>query len=65
MLSSPLHIVACATCNFDRTGEIGAAAEGSILFMIAVMFFMFGILGYTIFSFARKAKLAAQANPLP
>lgn len=51
--------LACSTCGFDRTGQIGAAADGSVLFLLAVVFFMFGILGYVIFYFARCARRAS------
>lgn len=51
--------LACSTCGFDRTGQLGAAADGSVLFLLAVVFFMFGILGYVIFYFARCARRAA------
>ena len=57
-MSALNHVLACATCGFDRSGQIGAAAEGSILFLLGVVFFMFGIFGYVIFSFARSARRA-------
>ena len=53
------HILACSTCGFDRSGIIGQAAENSILFLLVVTFAMLGMLGFVIFSFARKARKAA------
>lgn len=59
MTESLTPLLACSTCGFDRTGQIGAAADGSVLFLLAVVFFMFGILAYVIFYFAHAAQRAA------
>lgn len=59
------HIFACATCGFDRSSQMGAAAEGSILFLLGVIFAVLGTLLFVIFSFARKARQAAAQSPLP
>lgn len=61
MLATLTHL-ACSTCGFDRTGQIGSAAEGSIVFLLAVVFFLFSIFGYTIFSFARRCRRLAAAE---
>lgn len=60
---SPSNILACATCGFDRSGQIGQAASNSILFLLIVTFAMLGMLGFVIVSFSRKARRAPQPVP--
>ncbi len=58
MMIASRFLLGCATCGFDRSGQIGSAAEGSILFLLGVIFSVLGVLLFVIFSFARKARLA-------
>lgn len=64
MMDLLTRTLACSTCGFDRTGQIGAAADGSVLFLLAVVFFMFGIMAYVIIYFARCSRRAAALQAL-
>jgi len=50
------HILACATCSVDQNTDVARASSMAILFMVAVVFSMFGILLKIILNFARKQR---------
>lgn len=47
-------ILACATCLPDQNTDVARASNMAILFMVAVVFSMFGVLLRIIVNFARK-----------
>ena len=47
-------ILACATCLPDQNTDVARASSMAILFMVAVVFGMFGILLKIMFNFARR-----------
>jgi hypothetical protein len=49
-------ILACATCSVDQNTDVARAANMAILFMVVVMFAMFGVLLKVMFNFARKQR---------
>ena len=49
-------ILACATCMPDQSTDVARASNMAILFMVAVVFSMFGVLLKIIFNFARKQR---------
>lgn len=55
------HLIACATCMPDRGSATFMAQQSAIVFMLAVVFSMLGILLMIIFNFARKARRAEAA----
>jgi len=50
------HILACATCQVDQNTDVARASNMAILFMVAVVFSMFGVLLKIIVNFARKQR---------
>ncbi len=48
--------IACATCLPDQSTNVAQASNMAILFMVAVVFSMFGVLLTVIFNFARKQR---------
>ena len=49
-------ILACATCMPDQNTDVARASNMAILFMVAVVFSMFGVLLKIILNFARKQR---------
>ena len=49
-------ILACATCLPDQSTDVARASNMAILFMVAVVFSMFGVLLKIILNFARKQR---------
>ena len=49
-------ILACATCLPDQNTDVARASHLAILFMVAVVFSMFGVLLIVILNFARKQR---------
>lgn len=56
-------IIACATCLPDQGTDVARAANMAILFMVAVIVMMLGLLLKIIFNFARKQR--QHPNTLP
>lgn len=50
------HILACATCLPDQNSDVARASSMAILFMVAVVFAMFGVLLRIIVNFARRQR---------
>jgi heme/copper-type cytochrome/quinol oxidase subunit 2 len=50
------YILACATCLPDQSTDVARASNMAILFMIAVVFSMFGVILTIMFNFARKQR---------
>ena len=69
MMTSLLHqpLFACATCTVDPDSPLYKAQQGAVLFMLAVVFAMLGMLLFIFVNFARKQRraLAAQAAGAP
>ncbi len=57
LLSLP---IACATCLPDPNSAEANAQGFAILVMLGILAFIFGVLFYTIFSFARRQRRYAQ-----
>ena len=51
-------IVACATCIADQTSETAQAMNLALVFMVAVVFGMLGLLIKIMFNFARREREA-------
>ncbi|MCE9518132.1 MAG: hypothetical protein K8R87_00965 [Verrucomicrobia bacterium] len=52
-----LHpFIACATCLPDQSTDVARASNMAILFMVGVVFSMFGVILKVIFNFARKQR---------
>ncbi len=49
-------IIACATCLPSQSTDIARASNMAILFMVAVVFSMFGVLLFVMLNFARKQR---------
>lgn len=49
-------ILACATCLPDQNTDVARASNLAILFMVAVVFSMFGVLLKVIVNFARRQR---------
>lgn len=64
MLSSFLHqpVLACATCTVDPDSPLYQAQQGAVLFMLAVVFSMLGMLAFIFVNFARKQRRALEAQ---
>ena len=60
---SPASLLACATCRPEAGSIAAQAQDGAVIVMLVALFFIFGIVFYTMFSFARRARrvLAAEA----
>jgi hypothetical protein len=55
-MSALPHILACATCMPDQGTDVARASSMAILFMVAIVFAMFGVLLKIILNFARKQR---------
>ena len=57
-------MLACATCTVDPDSPLYKAQQGAVLFMLAVVFAMLGMLIFIFCNFARKQRraLAAEAS---
>ena len=55
-MSPPCFVLACATCLPDQNTDVARASNMAILFMVAVVFSMFGVLLKVILNFARKQR---------
>ena len=53
---SHLHQLACAVCLPDQSSEVAKASNTAILFMVIVVFGMFGLIVKIMFNFARKQR---------
>jgi hypothetical protein len=51
-------IIACATCSADPTTETAQAMNMALIFMVAVVFAMLGLLIKIMFNFARRQREA-------
>ncbi len=60
LLSLP---IACATCLPDPNSAEANAQGFAILIMLGVLAFIFSVLFYTIFSFARRQRRFAEMQP--
>ena len=49
-------IIACATCLADQTSETAQAMNKALIFMVAVVFAMLGLLIKIMFNFARRQR---------
>jgi heme/copper-type cytochrome/quinol oxidase subunit 2 len=58
---SVLHLFACLTCLPDPNTPQADAQGFAILVMLGILSFVFGVLFYTIVSFARKQRMYAAA----
>jgi hypothetical protein len=58
-----LSVVACATCRLDPGQPIFIAEQSMLAFLLTLTMTMLAVLGLVIFSFARKARRAAEAQP--
>ena len=62
-------ILACATCLADPTSETAQAMNMALVFMVAVVFAMLGLLIKIMFNFARRQREteteSGNENPLP
>ncbi|MDB6073687.1 MAG: hypothetical protein JWO89_1327 [Verrucomicrobiaceae bacterium] len=70
MMTPLLHqpMLGCATCTVDPDSPLYQAQQGAVLFMLAVVFAMLGMLLFIFVNFARKqrrALAAAQAAGAP
>lgn len=52
----PASILACATCLPDQGTDIARASSMAILFMVGVVFTMFGVILFVMMNFARKQR---------
>ena len=59
-LSQP--VLACATCTVDPDSPLYKAQQGAVLFMLAVVFAMLGMLLFIFINFARKQRRALEAQ---
>lgn len=50
------HILACATCLSDQTSETARAMNLALIFMVALVFGMLGLLIKIMFNFARRQR---------
>ncbi len=57
-------ILACATCLPDQSTDVAQASNMAILFMVVIVFAMFGMLLKIIFNFARKQRAVHRHRPL-
>ena len=48
--------LACATCQPDQNTDVARASNMAILFMVAIVFAMFGVVLKIILNFARKQR---------
>ncbi len=55
-MNALLPILACATCLPDQNTDVARASNMAILFMIVIVFAMFGVLLKIIWNFARKQR---------
>ena len=62
MTTLPDILLACATCLPDQNTDVARAANMAILFMVAVLFGMFGILLKVMFNFARRQRAHAHQD---
>jgi hypothetical protein len=49
-------IIACATCLADQSSETGKAMNIALLFMVAIVLSMLGLLIKIMFNFARRQR---------
>ncbi len=50
------NILACATCIPDQSTDVALASNMAIVFMVAIVFGMLGLLVKIMFNFARKQR---------
>lgn len=55
-MNLPASILACATCLPDQGTDVALASNMAILFMVGVVFSMFGVLLFVMLNFARKQR---------
>ncbi len=59
LLTSSLHLIACATCMADKGGVNQKAANLGIFAMLGVLVLIFSCLAVTAFNFARRGRRTA------
>jgi hypothetical protein len=56
-------IIACATCLADQSSETARAMNIALIFMVAVVFGMLGLLVKIMFNFARRQRECENSLP--
>jgi hypothetical protein len=56
-------IIACATCLADQTSDTAQAMNKALIFMVAVVFAMLGLLIKIMFNFARRQRECENTLP--
>jgi hypothetical protein len=59
----PDILLACATCLPDQSTDVARASNMAILFMVVIVFAMFGMLLKIIHNFARKQRASHDSAP--
>ena len=57
-------LLACATCRPEAGSVIALAQDSAVIVMLAALLFIFLVVFYTMFSFARRQRRAQEAEAL-
>lgn len=61
-MNAAAHLLACATCR-PAAGSLAAEAQDqAVIVMLAAIFFIMGVIVYTMISFTRRARLVQAAQ---